>query len=254
MITQIGRFRLRRLQCRGFTFIELIIALTIFSIIGLAIYSTFSSGLNIWRRGEDVSRLQQEGRWALDRIAKELRNAVIYNYGPAYPDAVLFLGEKDKMSFLSLVYNSSASQSEIKKITYYLETPKYGVSHQTQIGTRGKRPDEITTHYEQSQTSLTSLQRREETLVQSLQPQEQESVKSEPLTNLVKTEGLLFSYAFGQKTEAGENIVWKDSLESKTELPKGVKITLILQNPKNASDEAIFTKTVFLPQGKLVQE
>lgn len=236
---------------KGFTFIELIIALTIFAIIALGIYSTFSTGLNTWRRGEDANRLEQEARWALDKMAKELQDAIIYNYGQSYPDTQLFLGEKDKISFLTLTYSFSTKLSEIKRITYSLEVPEYGTIYKTQMGTRGKRPSRILAHYGQSEASLNSLQRKEETLVQSLQSQEQSSIKSEALTSLVKSDGLLFSYAFKEMEEAGETITWKEKWEDSAKLPKGIKITLILQNPKNPAEEAIFTKTIFLERGEL---
>ena len=239
---------------KGFTLIELLIALTIFAVIALGIYSTFSTGLNVWRRDKDANRLQQEARWALDKISKELRNAVIYNYGPDYPEASAFLGEGDKISFLSSVYNFSTRQSQIKRITYSLELPQYGEIHKTQIGTRGKTPGQIVSYYEESQTPLNSLERREETLIQHLQIQESVPVQSEPLTKLVKADGLLFSYAFEQETEAGNTIIWQDTWTDTAKLPKGIRITLILQNPDRISEEAIFTKTVFLAQGETGQE
>ncbi len=237
----------------GFTFIELIIALTIFSIIALGIYSTFSTGLIAARRGEGVGRLEQEARFSLDKMAKELRNAVTYNYGPDYPQAKLFSGEKNKISFLSLIYNSSIQQSEIKRITYFLGLSPYGTVYKTQIGTRGKMPSEIMAHYQKKEAQLNSLQRREETLGQSLSSAPELEVASEALSNSVKYDGLLFSYAFASdKTSA--SIIWQDSWKDNSKLPKGIKITLILQNPKSSSQELIFTKTVFLPQGELGQE
>jgi prepilin-type N-terminal cleavage/methylation domain-containing protein len=238
---------------KGFTFVELMIALTIFALISLGIYATFSTGLNAWRRGEDATRLQQEARWALDKIAQELRGAVIYNYGDSYPELGSFLGERSKISFLSLVYSPVSKISEVKKITYSLEVPDYGEIHKTVIGTHQEKLSKVIVNYEENQAPLESLQRKEEALLQTLETKEITPAKSEPLTNLVKSGGLSFSYAFKQGAGEEETTVWKESWEDKTKLPQGVKITLILQNPKNIKEEAIFTKTVFLEQGSVGQ-
>jgi prepilin-type N-terminal cleavage/methylation domain-containing protein len=238
---------------RGFTFIELLIALTIFALVSLGIYATFSTGLNAWRRGEDATRLQQEARWALDKIAQELRGAALYNYGADYPELGSFLGGENKISFLSLIYSPASKISEIKKITYSLEVPDYGEIHKTVVGTHQEKLSKIIVNYEENQAPLESLQRKEETLLQALETKEVTPVKSEPVTNLVKSGGLSFSYAFKQGAGDEEVTVWKAAWEDKTKLPRGVKITLILQNPKNPKEEAIFTKTVFLEQGTIGQ-
>lgn len=238
---------------KGFTFVELMIALTIFALVSLGIYATFSTGLNAWRRGEDATRLQQEARWALDKIAQELRGAVLYNYGANYPELGSFLGEESKISFLSQIYNLAAKTSEVKKITYSLEVPDYGEIHKTIIGTTQEKLSRVVVRYEEIEAPLESLQRKEETLLQTLQTKETTPVQSEPITNLVKQGGLSFSYAFKQGVGDEETTTWKDSWEDKTKLPQGVKITLILQNPKNPKEEAIFTKTVFLEQGTIGQ-
>lgn len=238
---------------KGFTFIELIIALTIFSVIALGIYSTFSTGLITWRRGESSGRLEQQARFILDKMAKELRNALIYNYGPDYPQAKLFSGEKNKISFLSLIYNSSAQQSEIKRITYFLGLSPYGTVYKTQIGTKGERPDEITAHYHKKESRLNSLERKEEALAESLSSDPERQTTSEVLSSFVKYDGLLFSYTFSSG-ETSAPVIWQEGWSDNSKLPKGIKISLILQNPKDSSEELIFTKTVFLPQGELGQE
>lgn len=239
---------------KGFTFVELIIALTIFAIIALGIYSTFSTGLTTYKRSEGAGRLQQEARWALDRMAKELRDAVIYNFG-ADEEESSFSGERDKISFLSLVYDPSAKVSQIKRISYSLEIPDYGEVRKTIIGETVSELDKVTVFSEEEGDVLNSLQRREETLEQTLQINQGPTVASESLTDLVKPEGLTFSFAFAQAAGEEEGTIgWRDIWEDKTKLPRGVKITLILQNPKNPADEAIFTKTVFLEQGEIGQQ
>ncbi|MBL7131939.1 MAG: prepilin-type N-terminal cleavage/methylation domain-containing protein, partial [Candidatus Omnitrophica bacterium] len=42
---------------KALTLIEILIALTIFSIIAVSLYSTFSSGILAWKKSEDVNRL-----------------------------------------------------------------------------------------------------------------------------------------------------------------------------------------------------
>lgn len=62
----------------GFTFIELLIALTIFSIIAASIYYTLNAGIRVYSRGNSIIRDNQKLRIFFDTISLDLRNAVVY--------------------------------------------------------------------------------------------------------------------------------------------------------------------------------
>lgn len=61
----------------GFTFLELLVAITIFSLSIAAIYGAFSSGINAYQRGEKDDVLYQEGQKTLSLISQELRSAFV---------------------------------------------------------------------------------------------------------------------------------------------------------------------------------
>ena len=84
---------------KGFTLIEVLMALLIFSIIALTLYSTFSTAILAWRRAKDVNRVYREAKLSLDLISTSLKNAEFFDFSRNYPDLKLFNGEVDKISF-----------------------------------------------------------------------------------------------------------------------------------------------------------
>jgi len=95
------------LSLTGFTLVELLLAIGIFSIIAMAIYSTFSMGVNAWRKMDGLLERYQEVRLLLDRMGVELRNCVdmqIEDFGNP-EEKYDFYGEKDRLFFLTLKGN-----------------------------------------------------------------------------------------------------------------------------------------------------
>lgn len=74
MITQI-KSRLHRLKKTGFTLLEIIITVFLFSIISAAIFSVLAAAKNSLSAGESQVIVQQACRSGLDAIVKELRQA-----------------------------------------------------------------------------------------------------------------------------------------------------------------------------------
>jgi len=71
---------LRRLRRAGFTLLEIIVAVTIFSILTVAVYSTFRIGLRSYKAGREQMVINQTGRVAFDLFARDLRS--LYYLGP----------------------------------------------------------------------------------------------------------------------------------------------------------------------------
>ena len=198
----------------AFTLIEILIGLTIFSIISMSLYSTFFSGTSIWKRSEDVNRLHQEARWSLDTISKELRNAIVFNYGDVDSDFSFFNGATDSISFLI------STDDGIKKVSYFLAD---------------------------NENQKKSLKREENDLIDSLQASSGEAL-IETFSSLVAEEGLKFSYAYSM-AGAEDEIGWNNAWEGWERLPRGIRISLVLQNPRNQNIKTTFSKTVFIPTG-----
>ena len=64
---------------RAFTFIELLIAFTIFSIIAASMYCTLNAGIKVWTRGNEIIRENQGMRIFFDTVNQDLKNAVSYS-------------------------------------------------------------------------------------------------------------------------------------------------------------------------------
>ena len=60
---------------RAFTLVEVLIAITIFSLVVIAIFSLYLSGVGFYRRGTTRSELLQNGRVILERMSREIRQA-----------------------------------------------------------------------------------------------------------------------------------------------------------------------------------
>ena len=102
--------RNNKLNNKAFTLVELLIAVSIFSVVSIAIYSTFSSGSSVLRRIKNIDLAQQKILLKAERFSRQLREQ---------PDCrkKLFLGAKSKISFAgNLNYFPS-------RITYYFDGP-----------------------------------------------------------------------------------------------------------------------------------
>ncbi len=196
---------------KGFTLIELLIAILIFSIVIVAIYSTFSTGLIVWKKGEESSRLYQEARLALNKMALELRNAHFYSN-------IKFAGEANRLSFATLLSSPSPeenAQLQLYQVTYYLD------DNQT-------------------------LRRRAESLPALLQGNTGEAKE---LASSVRELNFSYGYEYYEEGVEEPQFIWKDKWTEEKTIPSLVKITLVLQDEKNPPGKIAFTRTVPIPSG-----
>lgn len=96
----------------AFTLVELLIAVSIFSVVSIAIYSTFNSGTSILRRVKNIDFIQQKILLKTERFSRELRES------PGCRKQ-LFLGIKTKISFPG---NSDYIPC---RITYYFDNSSF---------------------------------------------------------------------------------------------------------------------------------
>ncbi len=94
---------------RAFTLVELLIAVAIFSVVSIAIYSTFSSGSAVLRRIKSVDLAQQGILLKTERLSRELREQ------PACRKK-LFQGDKTKVSFCANINYLPC------RLTYYFDS------------------------------------------------------------------------------------------------------------------------------------
>jgi prepilin-type N-terminal cleavage/methylation domain-containing protein len=97
-----------KLSEAAFTLVELLIAVSIFSVVSIAIYSTFNSGITVFRRVKNIDFTRQRILLKGERLARELRQQQL-NRKP------LFIGAKARISFASL------SDYAPCRVTYYFD-------------------------------------------------------------------------------------------------------------------------------------
>ncbi|OGX19102.1 MAG: hypothetical protein A3K83_01905 [Omnitrophica WOR_2 bacterium RBG_13_44_8b] len=64
---------------KGFTFIEVLLVATIFSVLSLAIYSTFASGLRLWDRIQGEALSQRKIILNMERLSSDLRQSPVFS-------------------------------------------------------------------------------------------------------------------------------------------------------------------------------
>lgn len=100
------------------TFVELIIAGAIFSVIVIIIYSSFYSGITGYRNISAGVDLHQSSGLLLSRINSELRNSFAYAL-----DDSKFRGDKNQLSFFTLTnaYAQGRVYGEYARVSYLQE-------------------------------------------------------------------------------------------------------------------------------------
>lgn len=62
-----------RVNEKGISLTEVLIFLLLSVLVLGAIYNLFSGSLTIWQKGEDIADIQNEARFAMDKMVKEIR-------------------------------------------------------------------------------------------------------------------------------------------------------------------------------------
>jgi prepilin-type N-terminal cleavage/methylation domain-containing protein len=89
---------------RGFTFVETMIVLALFGILGVSLFSSFSMGMKVWKRATSANLVGRKAVLTVERLSMELRRT--FNYTP-----IGFMGNKAHIEFpgivASKIYNLS---------------------------------------------------------------------------------------------------------------------------------------------------
>lgn len=99
------------LKHRGFTLVELLITVAIFSIVSVAVYATFNSGMSVWRRAKDTNAQQRKFILRIEKLSRELRQSFNFN-------DIAFSAGKNKIQFPSVI------DSDICRIIYSYDENK----------------------------------------------------------------------------------------------------------------------------------
>lgn len=90
----------QRLETRGFTLIELVLALSIFALLGTILYGAFALSHSAVEKSQRASSQSQTLRSTADLLASYIRSAYPYR-GSAQEQEVFFEGESDNLTLIS---------------------------------------------------------------------------------------------------------------------------------------------------------
>jgi prepilin-type N-terminal cleavage/methylation domain-containing protein len=210
----------------GFTFIELIIAVTIFSIIAVSIYSTFSAGIKVWLKTSPMIEENQAMRVFFNSISADLKRAVAYydastqlaksGFGSGYEGKINFEGTADKISFIAVIIISD---------------PDTGLREE---------PARISYIYDKANKQVTRL------VATKAEGLNEANAKNYVMLDGVEEKNFGFEYCYKKgASDSDYEYEWTDSWEEKNvqNIPRAVRI--------KANG---FTKTVFIPTGTLGEE
>jgi len=103
---------------KGFTLVEILIALAILAMIVASTFTIFRSASKSWQKGELRSERYQNARNAMSRMSLEISQAVINSSA-----LCKFRGDKNRLSFISLV-SQGAGMFEFSEVEYWLDSPR----------------------------------------------------------------------------------------------------------------------------------
>lgn len=88
--TNVSTVRFRSKVAKGFTLIEMIIAIGVFSIMSVAIAGTFTSGFSSYSDTRELQRNVETAQYALNTLEKLLRTSTVVSAGGANVQTVTF--------------------------------------------------------------------------------------------------------------------------------------------------------------------
>ncbi len=103
----------------GFTLIEIIIAMTIMSIITLVVGSVFRLGVNAWDKGQVETGETQKLRILSGILSQQIKSAYPYKMMVDEERKTIFKGEADSLMFVTTLAESS--YAGFKWVRYYYE-------------------------------------------------------------------------------------------------------------------------------------
>ena len=239
---------MRNNKLNGFTLIEVLVGVSIFSLITLSIYSAFFSAIHIQQRSERLTNFYRESYFTFETISRDIENIVFYQQKAPDSDALTFSlsGGQNSLSLITL------QKDGLKSVDYFLETPKRGSILSAVIGKHSKKNISV----EISQTKAASAQflmRQEKPLAGQNAP-ENEAENSEALSLRIQNNGLQFSYATLKKEKDGTSrIVWNDTME-KEGVPLAIQVKITFLSPDEKEPPLVLSKDVFIPSALIMQE
>jgi len=226
----------------GFTLIEVLLGIVIFSIIALTLYNVFWMGIKIDNRSEGINKNYQEARLAFEVLSQDLENAILYDFSASYPQEISFKGQADQFSFLL------PNEDGVEKVRYYLGMPDWEKITRVIIKQHMNHLSHITLTSNED-APIRFLMRQEVLLSTDLSKGKNTSL-GEVIAAGIKKDSLRFQYGFIKQDASSPNpthkeIIWKDTWEDVT-LPLAVRVEMTLFDIDNPEGGEVLQRDIYL--------
>lgn len=102
---------------RGFTLVEVVVAMSIFSILTVVVSGIFVNVSNLHRQTANLQRLQNDGRYMIEKIAREIRSREV-DYPVDNPNPCLFF-KADELDTVLMINHIDTNADNINDAVSY---------------------------------------------------------------------------------------------------------------------------------------
>ncbi|HQP11615.1 MAG TPA: hypothetical protein PK470_02525 [Candidatus Omnitrophota bacterium] len=236
---------LQRQGRRRVTFLEILLALSLVSILAGSLYATYAAGLQIHKRAQKLEQWSRSAFWSFDAMARDLENMLPYHSPAESAEALddFFEGTSSGLKLLC------AGEDGLIEVRYFLQEPDYGTVHKVIVGGR-------TAHVSTPVTIETNADGRVQCLVREERPFPSGGGEAvlplgeglEILNRYVLKDSLKFFFAETSRGAASDEVLWEPSWE-KPDFPSLVRIEMTLVNPQDLEETVTLRRDVFIPAG-----
>ncbi|NQT89794.1 MAG: prepilin-type N-terminal cleavage/methylation domain-containing protein [Candidatus Omnitrophica bacterium] len=220
-------------ESSGFTIIELLVSVSIFSIIAIVLFSSFRGGVNSWRRVNSELAYQQKIRYAFDKMGRDIRNMVFISTLP-------FKGSSEEMRFLSIAESKNSQGRDVASVAYHLSREDQKAAPRL---LRSQEPLDIAFNSE----VLGRVSDEED----KTRPAEKKGEKL--LDGIVRLKFKYMSAVESSDDEESVQYEWLEVWEAKEVLPVGVRIDITLRDAEGGKNITL-RKSIYVPVGRPQEE
>ena len=99
----------------------MLLTVSIFAVAGLAVYTTFSSGMKVWRKAKDLSLKSRGQSLKIEKMKRELRQAFLFR-----KEEIAFSGTKVKIGLAAII------DSKVNRLTYSFDAGQDAILRNTE--------------------------------------------------------------------------------------------------------------------------
>lgn len=233
-------------KAKGFTLVELLLALSLLSLVMGVFYTSFSVAMKVWKEGEDDLKVYGEARLALHLITHDIRcissTDGLYDTRKADNKPAKFKGIRGK--------DATGEYGPSDSLLLLTVAPSFDPQK------RGEESQLLLVEYSLETDSITGrarLERREVVVAEieengEIKAQVTQGVEEEGGTKTVLAEGLTgldFEYYFDVKDDAKEP--WLKECRSRYGFPNLVKVTLTMEKVAGSGETISFSSIAPVP-------